>query len=94
MRPGVTLEAATAQIEAQWPALLQAVLPAGMAPSERTQLLDSTPRLVSMGTGTSRLRERYGQPLMLILGLTALLLVLTCVNLGGAVAGPPECALR
>jgi len=39
--------------------------------------------LISVGTGTSRLRERYSQPLMLILGLTALLLVLACVNLGG-----------
>lgn len=83
VKAGVTVEAATAQIEAQWPALLEAVLPANMAPTERTQLLDSTPHLVSIGFGTSRLRERYSQPLMLILGLTALLLVLACVNLGG-----------
>lgn len=83
LKPDLTLEAATAQIEAQWPATLEAVLPAGMAPTERTQLIDSTPHLISMGTGTSRLRERYAQPLMLILGLTALLLLLACVNLGG-----------
>lgn len=83
LRPGVTEAAATAQIEARWPALLEAVLPADMAPTERTQLLDSTPHLVSMGSGTSRLRERYSQPLLLILGLTTLLLMLACVNLGG-----------
>jgi len=82
LKPGVPLEAASAQIAAKWPALLEAVLPADMAPTERTQLLDSTPRLVSMGSGTSRLRERYTRPLMLILGLTALLLILACVNLG------------
>ena len=48
-----------------------------------TQLMDSKPRLLSLGTGISRLRERYSQPLMLILGLTALLLILACINLGG-----------
>jgi predicted permease len=83
LKPGVTLEAATAQIEASWPALLEAVLPANMAPTERTQLMDSRPRLISIGTGTSRLRERYSQPMFLILGLTSLLLILACVNLGG-----------
>lgn len=83
LKAGVTREAAEAQIAASWPALLEAVLPSAMAPTERTQLLDSTPHLVSIGSGTSRLRERYSQPLILILGLTALLLMLACVNLGG-----------
>jgi predicted permease len=83
LRPGVTLEGARAQIEAQWPAVLQAVLPANMAPTERTQLLDSTPRLISFGTGTSGVRERYSQAMLLILGLTTLLLILACINLGG-----------
>ena len=83
LKPDATIESATAQIEAQWPTVLQAVLPSNMAPTERTQLLDSTPRLISLGTGTSRIRERYSKPLTLILGLTALLLVLACVNLGG-----------
>jgi predicted permease len=83
LRPGVTIEAATAQIEARWPAMLQAILPANMAPTEREQLLDSKPRLVSFGTGNSRLRTRYSQPLLLILGLTAMLLILGCINLGG-----------
>ena len=54
LRPGVSLEAATAELETRWPAVLNAVLPANMAPTERTQLLDSKPRLISMGTGASR----------------------------------------
>jgi predicted permease len=83
LKPGVTMEAATAEIEARWPAMLEAVLPAGMAVTEREQLMDSKPRLMSFGTGMSRLRTRYAQPLMLILGLTTLLLVLACINLGG-----------
>ena len=83
LKSGHTLESAAAQIEARWPAVLEAVLPANMAPPERTQLLDSTPRLVSMGTGRSTIRERYSQALWLTQGLTSLLLVLACVNLGG-----------
>jgi putative ABC transport system permease protein len=83
LKPGITLEGATAQIEAGWPAVLAAVLPANMAPTERTQLMDSKPRLISLGTGTSRIRERYSKPMFLIFGLTSLLLVLACVNLGG-----------
>lgn len=83
LKPGVTIEGASAQIEARWPATLEAILPANMAPTERTQLLDSKPQLVTMGTGTSRIRGLYLQPLMLVFALTASLLVLTCVNLGG-----------
>jgi predicted permease len=99
LRPGITREAAAAQIEARWPAILQAVLPAGMAPTERTQLLDSTPRLVAMGTGASRLRERYTRPLTLVFALTTMLLLLGCLNLGGlllarANARSSELALR
>ncbi|MGH9218037.1 MAG: ABC transporter permease, partial [Vicinamibacterales bacterium] len=83
LRPGVIREAAAAEIETRWPAVLQAVLPAGMAPSERAQLLDSSPRLVSMGTGVSRLRERYTRPVTLVFALTSMLLLLACLNIGG-----------
>ena len=83
LRPGVTHEAAAAQIEARWPGILQTVLPAAVAPTERAQLLDSTPRLISMGTGVSRLRERYTRPLTLVFALTTMLLLLACLNLGG-----------
>jgi predicted permease len=83
LRPGTTVDAAVAQIEARWPAVLQAVLPANMSPTERTQLMDSQPRLISIGTGTSRIRDQYVQPLTLVFALTASLLVLACINLGG-----------
>lgn len=99
LRPGISVESAAAQIQTQWPALLQAVVPAGLAPTERAQLLDSTPHLVSIGTGTSRIRERYAQPLTLVLGLTSLLLLVACVNLGSLLlartnARTPELSLR
>lgn len=82
LRPGVTLEQAAAEIAARWPALIETVVPEGLAPSERTQLRDSIPRLERIGRGTSRHREQYVRPLTLILGLTSVLLLLACVNLG------------
>jgi predicted permease len=83
LRSGVTLAQAQAELETRWPALVEAVLPPTLPPSEREQLRDSTLHLERLGTGTSRNRERYSQPLTLILGLTTLLLLLACVNLGG-----------
>lgn len=80
---GVTMEQAAAEIETRWPAILDAVLPATLAPSEREQLRDSTARLERLGTGVSRNRDLYVRPLTLILALTTLLLMLACVNLGG-----------
>jgi putative ABC transport system permease protein len=85
LRPGSTFEQAVAELETRWPSVMDAVLPstAALAPSERDQLRDSSLRLERIGTGISRIRERYVQPLTLIFGLTSLLLILACVNLGG-----------
>lgn len=76
-------EQAAIEIARRWPAVLQAVVPSRLAPSERDQLLDSTPRLVTLATGASRLRDQYSGPLTLILTLTLLLLGLASVNVGG-----------
>jgi predicted permease len=83
LRPGVTLEQAEAEVRTRWPALLDAVVPATLPATERANLRDSVPHLQRLGTGLSTQRERYVQPLTLILGLTSLLLLLACVNLGG-----------
>ena len=83
LRPGVTFEAAEAELRARWPAVLDATLPATLPPSELANFRDSNVRLERMGTGRSAVRTRYVRALTLILGLTAMLLVLACVNLGG-----------
>jgi predicted permease len=83
LRPGVTFEAAEAELRARWPAVLDAVLPATLPPSELANFRDSTVQLERMGRGRSPVRTRYTRALTIIFGLTALLLVLACVNLGG-----------
>lgn len=83
LRPGTTIAQASAELHARWPALLDGVIPAGLEATQRAQLRDSTPRLLHIGTGASRNRARYARPVTLIFGLTSVLLVLACVNLGG-----------
>ena len=83
LKAGVTVAAAETELRARWPALLDAVLPSTLPPSELANFRDSIVQLERMATGRSVVRTRYSQPLTLIAGLTLLLLVLACVNLGG-----------
>jgi predicted permease len=83
LRPGITMSQAASQLDALWTPLLEAALPTTMLPTERTDLLNVRPRLERMGTGLSGYRNRYQRALTMILGLTGLLLLLACINLGG-----------
>lgn len=83
LRPGTTLDQAEAELRTSWPALLDVAVPATLPPTERANLRDSTPYLERVGTGWSANRQQYVRPLTLILGLTSLLLLLACINLGG-----------
>jgi predicted permease len=83
LKPGVTFDAAETELRARWPAVLDAVLPSTLPPSELANFRDSIVRLERMATGRSAIRTRYVRPLTLIAGLTVLLLVISCVNLGG-----------
>src|SRR5262249_8766382 len=83
LRPGVSLEQAAAQMAARWPAVIAATAPGALPAAEAADLFGALTRVERLGTGVSFYRERYARPLTLILGLTSLLLVLACVNLGG-----------
>jgi macrolide transport system ATP-binding/permease protein len=83
LKPGTTFEQASAQFEAMWPALLKEALAANRNAQEGAGILGPIVRLDPMSTGLSLTREQYSQSVRIILGLTALLLLLACVNLGG-----------
>lgn len=82
LKPGVTPEQATAQIDAMWPALLVEARAATRHDTQGANLLGDAVRVDPMGRGLSETRERYARAMSIIVGLTALLLVLACVNLG------------
>jgi predicted permease len=83
LRPGVTLEAARAELVSRWPPMMDRVIPTTPSPAEQRRLRDVTIRVDAVGTGFSILRTRYEQPLWIGSTLTLGLLVLACVNIGG-----------
>jgi predicted permease len=83
LRPGVSVAQAASEITARWPALLEQARASMPQAQEGANIIGAIPRLEPMATGLSTFRERYSPTIQLILGLTALLLLLACVNLGG-----------
>jgi predicted permease len=83
LRPGVTLEAARAELVTRWPPMMDRVIPTIPSPAEQRNLRDVTIRVDAVGTGYSLLRTRYEQPLWIGSALTLGLLLLACVNVGG-----------
>jgi putative ABC transport system permease protein len=82
LSPGVTIESAQAQVEAMWPALLDAAMPEQFLNTPREDYLKWTPRVTSAATGVERgLRNRYTNPLYALLGIAALVLVIAAANL-------------
>ncbi len=83
LKPGVTVEQAAAQLDTMWPPLLEAAKVLNQGAAEGQSILGSIVRLDPMGKGLSRARDDHSQAIAIILGLTTLLLLLACVNLGG-----------
>jgi predicted permease len=83
LKAGVTFEQASAQFNTMWPALLEQAKVLNRGAAEGQAILGPIVRLDPMARGMSRTRDLFAQPITIILGLTTLLLVLACVNLGG-----------
>jgi putative ABC transport system permease protein len=83
LRPDATLAQARAHLVPRWPAIVDAVIPSGLPAPDQQHFRDVTVRVESFANGISFLRQRYLQSLQISLGLTAVLLVLVCLNLGG-----------
>src|SRR5215472_5025211 len=81
LRPGVKLETARAQLDALWPPIREALLPAGKPPAERAHFLALHLKVESGARGASYLRRRFTQLLYLLLGISGLVLLVACVNL-------------
>src|SRR5688572_12286739 len=83
LKPGLTLEQAQARFDVLWPPLARAARDAMKEANEGTSIIGPIARLDPMSRGLSPAREQYADSMTIILGLTAVLLVLACVNLGG-----------
>ena len=81
LKPGWTIARASEQLRALSPGLLDATIPSGYGADLIAQYRSFRFAAIPAGRGVSRLREAYGTSLSLLLGLTGLVLLITCGNL-------------
>ncbi len=81
--PDVSLDAARVQVDALWPGIQAATVPPNLTPEQRADALRLRPVVEPGCLGFSLLRADVSSTLYLLTGFAMLLLLLTCVNLGG-----------
>ena len=81
LKPGWTVERASAHWRALSPGFMQATLPEAYRPDAAKRYLKNRLEVTAGANGVSGLRERYEQPLWLLLATTGLVLLIACANL-------------
>jgi len=81
LKPGWTLERATAQLEAISPALFEATLPPRFQADDVKYYLAYRLKAISAENGFSELRSDYSNPLWMLLAIAGLVLLIACANL-------------
>jgi putative ABC transport system permease protein len=81
LRPGWTLERASAQLAAISPGIFAATVPPEFDSQDRKNYLSFRLGAVPAANGFSTLRSSYQEPLWLLLGLSGLVLLIACANL-------------
>jgi predicted permease len=81
LRPGQTREDAAAALNAFRTQVRDATLPAEWRQQDLSQYLNTPWALVPAATGMSGLRGQYRDPLTVVLGIVAVVLVIACANI-------------
>jgi predicted permease len=81
LKPGSSMAQATTQMQAISPELFEAALPANYPTASVKDYLGSKLIALPAGSGISQLREKYEQPLWLLLAIAGLVLLIACANL-------------
>src|SRR5579859_5837121 len=81
LKPGWTLEKATAQLESISAGIMEDTLPPSYQEDNRKKYLGQKLNAYPGATGLSNLRQQYESPLWLLLGIAGLVLVIACANL-------------
>ena len=81
LKPGWSVEQASAQLESISPSLFQQTLPSNYPQSSVNDYLNSRLLVANGSSGYSILRQNYERPLWLLLAIAGLVLLITCANL-------------
>ena len=81
LKPGMSLDSATAAIRGVQPQVREASMPQDWLPSLQADFLKDAFALTPAATGSSSLRASYRRPLLTILVVVALVLLVACANI-------------
>ena len=81
LKPGVTEEQATTELQNLSAAILQTTLPAKYSADDAKNYLGFKLGAFASPTGVSNLRRQFANPLWILLSITGLVLVIACANL-------------
>jgi len=81
LKPGVTLERARADLDSLWPEIRQEMVPSDKTFADLGRFRDLQLKVESGARGASLLRNRFSNPLYIVLAISGLVLLVACVNL-------------
>jgi predicted permease len=81
LKPGWTVERATAQLNAVSPAILEATVPEAYKVEDVKKYMAYNFYAIPASNGFSQLRQEYENPLWILLAIAALVLLIACANL-------------
>ncbi|MEK6301916.1 MAG: ABC transporter permease [Acidobacteriota bacterium] len=81
LKPGWSMEQATASLKSISPGLFEATLPANYPSVSVNQYLGFRLAAYPAGSGISQVRETYSSPLWLLLAIAGMVLLIACANL-------------
>ena len=80
-KPEISLTQAQAQLQTSWPSILVNTAPSTMKPDARARFMGRRLEISSETTGDSFLRDEFAKPLIMLTALSAMIFLVTCVNL-------------
>ena len=93
LRPGAHVRDADAQVQTVFSSFLQANAPPGPE-ARRAEILRQRAAAVPAPSGFNPLRANVARPLLLLMGIVAMILLLACVNLSGLLLARAEARQR
>jgi predicted permease len=80
LKPGITVAKAQAEMDVLFRQIIEAGYPSTMSPETRKEALDQHIKVREASTGTFAGRDDFSQQLMILMGVSAVVLLISCAN--------------